>query len=161
VTATAIRCADLCLIPARPTIADVEATASTLRIIRANDKSFAFVLNQTPIRGQRINNAATALADEAALDMSGVLAQPFIVMRNDHQDALSAGLAVSEYAPHSKSADEVRGLWQWVEAKLTAVGLNAKALVDEQPMIHKLPASPSILSAMFLPAPAEQAALVS
>ena len=161
VTATAIRCADLCLIPARPTIADVEATASTLRIIRASDKPFAFVLNQTPIRGQRINNAATALADEAALDMSGVLAQPFIVMRNDHQDALSAGLAVSEYAPHSKSADEVRGLWQWVEAKLTAVGLNAQALVDEQPMIHKLPASPSILSAMFLPAPAEQAALVS
>src|ERR1700733_862629 len=141
-TATAIRCADLCLIPARPTVADVEATASTLHIIRANDKPFAFVLNQTPIRGQRINNAATALADEAALDMSGVLAQPFIVMRNDHQDALSSGLAVSEYAPHSKSADEVRGLWQWVEAKLTAVGLNAQALVDEQPMIHKLPASP-------------------
>src|ERR1700733_15346204 len=55
VAATAIRCADLCLIPALPTIADVEATASTLRIIRANDKSFAFVLNQTPIRGQRIN----------------------------------------------------------------------------------------------------------
>ena len=160
-TATAIRCADLCLIPARPTVADIEATASTLHTVRANDKPFAFVLNQTPIRGQRINNAATALSDEAASDMSGVLAQPFIVMRNDHQDALSAGLAVSEYAPHSKSADEVRGLWQWVEAKLTAVGLNAKTLVDEQPMIHKLPASPSILSAMFLPAPAEQATLVS
>ena len=30
-TATAIRCADLCLIPARPTIADIEATASTLQ----------------------------------------------------------------------------------------------------------------------------------
>jgi chromosome partitioning protein len=160
-TTTAIRCADLCLIPARPTVADVEATASTLHIIRANDKPFAFVLNQTPIRGQRINNAATALADEAALDMSGVLAQPFIVMRNDHQDALSAGLAVSEYAPHSKSADEVRGLWQWVEAKLMAAGLSAQALVDEQPIIRELPASPSVLSALFLPTPAEQAALVS
>jgi chromosome partitioning protein len=160
-TATAIRCADLCLIPARPTVADVEATASTLRVAHASDKPFAFVLNQTPIRGQRINNAATALGDAAALDMSGVLAQPFIVMRNDHQDALSSGLAVSEYAPHSKSADEVRGLWQWVEAKLMAVGLNAQALVDELPIIRELPASPSILSAMFLPPPAEQATLVS
>jgi chromosome partitioning protein len=159
-TATAIRCADLCLIPARPTIADVEATASTLRIIRANDKPFVFVLNQTPIRGQRINNAAAALGDEAAVDMSGVLAQPFIVMRNDHQDALSAGLAVSEYAPHSKSADEVRGLWQWVEAKLMAVGLNAQALVDEQPILGELPASPDMLPAMFMPTPAETAALV-
>lgn len=160
-TATAIRCADLCLIPARPTVADVEATASTLRIIRANDKPFAFVLNQTPIRGQRINNAATALGEAAALDMSGVLAQPFIVMRNDHQDALSSGLAVTEYAPHSKSADEVRGLWQWVEAKLAPAGLSAQALVDELPIIRELPASPSILSAMFLPPPAEQATLVS
>ncbi len=160
-TATAIRCADLCLIPARPTVADVEATASTLRIIRANDKPFAFVLNQTPIRGQRINNAATALGDEAALDISSVLAQPLIVMRNDHQDALSSGLAVSEYAPHGKSTDEVRGLWQWVEAKLMGVELNAQAIVEEQPIISELAASPSILSAMFLPPPAEQATLVS
>ena len=31
-------------------------------------KPFAFVLNQTPIRGQRIASAANALGDEAALD---------------------------------------------------------------------------------------------
>ena len=160
-TATAIRCADLCLIPARPTVADIEATASTLHTVRANDKPFAFVLNQTPIRGQRINNAATALSDEAASDMSGVLAQPFIVMRNDHQDALSAGLAVSEYAPQSKSADEVRGLWQWVEAKLTAVELNTQAIVEEQPIIGELPDSPDMLRTMFMPALTETPALVS
>ena len=28
-------------------------------------------------------------------------------MRNDHQDALAAGLAVCEYAAHGKSADEI------------------------------------------------------
>ena len=117
-TTAAIRHADLCLIPARPSVADIEATASTLSVVRAWNKPFAFVLNQTPIRGQRIDNAATTLGEEAALDLADVLAQPFIVMRNDHQDALSAGLAVSEYAPTGKSADEIRGLWQWVEAKL-------------------------------------------
>jgi len=155
-TTAAIRCADLCLIPARPTIADIEATASTLHLIRSNDTPFAFVLNQTPILGQRINNAATALCDEGTPDSAGVLAQPFIVMRNDHQDALSAGLAVSEYAPAGKSADEVRGLWQWVEARLDA-GLTA----DEQPIVGDLPASPDILSAMFLKPPAETAAAAS
>jgi len=160
-TATAIRCADLCLIPARPSIADVEATASTLHVIRASDKPFAFVLNQTPIRGQRISNAAAALSDEAALDMSGVVAQPMIVMRNDHQDALSAGLAVSEYAPHSKSADEVRGLWQWVEAKLMAAELNAQAIVEERPIISELAVSPDMLRAMFMPTLTEPATLVS
>jgi chromosome partitioning protein len=156
VTAVAIGCADLCLIPARPSIADIEATASTLRIIRSHDKPFAFVLNQTPIRGQRINSAATALCDEAALDIAGVLAQPFIVMRNDHQDALSAGLAVSEYAPAGKSADEIRGLWQWVATKL-----NADVTADQQPIVGELPASPDILSAMFLQTPAETTTAVS
>ncbi len=155
-TATAIRCADLCLIPARPTIADIEATASTLHLIRCNDTPFAFVLNQTPIRGQRSNSAAASLCDEATLDSADVLAQPFIVMRNDHQDALSAGLAVSEYAPAGKSADEVRGLWQWVEARLNT-GLDA----DEQPIVGDLPPSPEILSAMFPEPSGEVAAAVS
>ena len=90
-TTAAIRYADLCLIPARPSVADVEATASTLQIVRAWSKPFAFVLNQTPIRGQRINTAASTLGVEAALDLADILARPFIVMRNDHQDALSAG----------------------------------------------------------------------
>jgi chromosome partitioning protein len=118
-TTAAIRHADLCLIPARPSVADIEATGATLGIVRAWKKPFAFILNQTPIRGRRIDAAATALGDDAARDLADVLAQPFIVMRNDHQDALAAGLAVSEFAPSSKSADEIRSLWQWAEARLT------------------------------------------
>jgi chromosome partitioning protein len=160
-TTAAIRYADFCLIPARPSIADIEATASTLSTIRAWHKPFAYVLNQTPIRGQRINNAATALGDEAALDIADVVAQPFIVMRNDHQDALSAGLAVSEYAPAGKSADEVRGLWQWVETKLNVVEPRSLVAADEQPVISEPPAAPEIIPAMYLRAPARTAALVS
>jgi chromosome partitioning protein len=153
-TAAAIHYADFCLIPARPSIADIEATASTLGVVRAWKKPFAFVLNQTPIRGQRLNNAATALGDEAALDTAGILALPFIVMRNDHQDALSAGLAVSEYAPASKSADEIRGLWRWIEARL-----NVGATTQEELIVSELPDSPP--TAMFLETPAETAAFVS
>jgi chromosome partitioning protein len=111
-TTAAVRAADLCLIPARPSPADIEATAPTFGVVRSCGKPFAFVLNQTPFRGQRINHAAATLGDEAALDVSGVLALPYIVMRNDHQDALGAGLAVSEYAPAGKSAEEIRDLWR-------------------------------------------------
>src|SRR5665213_1226105 len=152
-TTAAIRCADLCLIPARPSVADIEAAATTLNMIRSCDKPFAFVLNQTPIRGQRVSNAATVLADEEPLDPLGVLALPCIVMRNDHQDALGLGLAVVEYAPTSKSADEIRGLWQWVEAKL-----NAGASADEQPVVGELSAS-EVLRSMFSQTPAELAAI--
>jgi chromosome partitioning protein len=156
-TTAAIRHADLCLIPARPSVADIEATTPTLAIVRAWKKPFAFLLNQTPIRGQRIGSAASTLGDEAALDLADVLAQPFIVMRNDHQDALSAGLAVTEYAPAGKSADEIRGLWQWVESRL-GIELNTSASVEEQPIVSPLPASPDL--AMFLRIPEELAALI-
>jgi chromosome partitioning protein len=117
-TTAAIRACDLCLIPARPSIADIEAGASTLSTVRAFGKPFAFVLNQTPIRGQRIDQAATALSERTTPDIADVLAQPFVAMRNDHQDALRVGLAVSEYAPSGKSADEISRLWQWVAARL-------------------------------------------
>ena len=155
-TTAAIRHADLCLIPARPSVADIEATAPTLSIIRAWNKPFAFVLNQTPIRGRRVSNAATVLDEEAAYDGSGLLALPYIVMRNDHQDALGLGLAVVEYAPSGKSADEVRALWQWVETKL-----NAGVTADEQPAVGDLAASPDVDSSIFLEAPAETTAVVS
>ena len=148
-TNSAIRYADLCLIPARPSIADIEATASTLSVIRAWNKPFAFILNQTPIRGQRLGNAAAALGDEAARDIEGVVATPFIVIRNDHQDALSAGLAVSEYAPASKSAEEIRGLWQWIEARL------GNAVAADEPIVEELVESPAILPAIAALAPIE------
>jgi chromosome partitioning protein len=153
-TTSAIRHADLCLIPARPSIADIEATASTLSVIRAWNKPFAFILNQTPIRGQRLTSAATTLGDEAALDMAEVIARPFIVMRNDHQDALSAGLAVNEYAPASKSAEEINGLWQWVDAKL-----NGRFAVRHEVLVSNLPEAP--LAPLFVETTEKATAIVS
>jgi len=49
--ADAIRAANLCLVPARPSPADIEATHPTIKAIRWLNKEFAFVLNQTPPRG--------------------------------------------------------------------------------------------------------------
>jgi chromosome partitioning protein len=149
-TAAAIRCADLCLIPARPCITDIEACAPTLKAIRAWRKPFAFVLNQTPVRGRRIDSAAHALGGDAVRDMTEVLARPFISMRNDHQDALASGLAVSEYAPASKSAAEICDLWRWAESRLNGGTLelatdseNAVAVLLEPDAARATEAAPS------------------
>lgn len=130
-TTAAIRHADLCLIPARPSVADIEATASTLSVARAWKRPFTFVLNQTPIRGHRIDTAADTLAEEAALDLADVLARPLIAMRNDHQDSLASGLAVNEFAPGSKSADEIRRLWRWIETRLNLSATATNLLIDQ------------------------------
>jgi chromosome partitioning protein len=73
-------------------------------------------------------------------------------MRNDHQDALGAGLAVTEYAPAGKSAEEIRDLWRWVEKKLTG------ALVHEQPV--EFHAAPDVQPALYALAPTEPTAIV-
>lgn len=147
-TSAAIRHADLCLIPARPSIVDIETTAVTLAEVRRADKPFAFVLNQTPIRGQRLAGAAETLG-AGALDVPDVVAQPFIVMRNDHQDALSAGLAVSEFAPSGKSADEIRGLWSWIESRLGIVAATVTDDVGEMPVAAMPPVQPSAEALSF------------
>lgn len=127
----AISAADLCLIPARPSPADIEAAGPTLRIIRDNDKPFAFVLNQTPPRGNRIAEAAASLSVAATeLNVMGVLALPYIALRNDQQDALGAGLSVGEYARSGKSADEVNTLWQWVWRKMSPSAYEQPAAYD-------------------------------
>jgi len=113
VTNTAgIRLADLCIIPTRPSPADIEAAHPTLAAIRKTGKQFAFVLNQTPARSFRLNEASTAL------NMMGALALPYVALRNDHQDALGAGLGVTEYAPDGKAAEEIGALWGWIKRKL-------------------------------------------
>lgn len=104
----AISNADLCLIPARPSPADIEAAIPTLLAIRRDNRRFAFILNQTPTRGCRLSEAATSL------NSLGVLALPFIGQRNDHQDALGVGLGVTEFAPEGKASDEILGLWRWI-----------------------------------------------
>jgi len=110
-TSAAILAADLCIVPTRPSVPDVEATHPTLKVIRGFEKPLAFVLNQTAARYEPTDAAAP-------LHAVGALAFPFIVLRNDHQNALGAGLGVSEFAPHGKAAEEIRELWTWVKRKL-------------------------------------------
>jgi len=54
----------------------------------------------------------------------GVLALPYVGQRNDHQDALGAGLGVTEFAQEGRASEEVRELWRWVLKKLVEGSLD-------------------------------------
>jgi chromosome partitioning protein len=137
----AMAAADFCLIPARPSPADIEAAAPTLAAVRESGTPFAFVLNQVQARSARLNAAAGSLGERAvALKIANALALPAIVLRNDQQDALGVGLGVTEYAPSGKSAEEIRGLWQWIWARLSC---EAQPAADAPAQTHAaLPAAP-------------------
>ena len=108
-TNAAIRLADLCLIPCRPTPADLRGVGPTLATIHRLEKDFAFVLNQTPPKSYRVRDTAEGLK------VLGMLAEVNIVMRNDHQDAMGTGQGVTELNPTGAAADEMRRLWAWVD----------------------------------------------
>ena len=111
-TLAAIRHADLCLVPCRPTPADLRAFKPTLAAIQRLEKPFAFVLNQTPPRSYRVRETAEGLA------VLGMIAEVNVVMRNDHQDALGMGQGVTEFNPEGPAAEEIRRLWAWVDNRM-------------------------------------------
>lgn len=114
-TAAAIRVADICVVPCRPTPSDMKATPPTAATIKRLNKAAAFVLTQTPVRGFRIAQA------RAGLGMLGMVAPVLIVSRSIHQDAYGAGLGVTEFEPEGKAAHEVRELWRWLESRLEKI----------------------------------------
>jgi chromosome partitioning protein len=113
-TLAAIRASDLCIVPCRPTPADLRAFKPTLAAIYRLEKRFAFVLNQTPARSYRIRDAADGLS------VLGILPDVNIVSRTDYQDALGIGQGVTEHNPKGAAAAEIRQLWGWIAKRLAA-----------------------------------------
>lgn len=116
----AMQAATLALVPARPSKLDLQATMPTIETLMrlGMRERFAFVLNQCP------PGRSSARTTEAAngLGMFGVLAEPALTLRADHQDAIAAGQGVTEYAADGKAADEIRALWTWADRKMKGNG---------------------------------------
>jgi chromosome partitioning protein len=110
--AAAIKVSDFCIIPCRPSPADMKATPPTKDTIRRLGKTAAFVLTQTPPRSFRIKEA------ERGLGVLGTVCPVTIVLRNAYQDAQGAGLGVIEFEPKGRAAEEVTNLWNWIVKKI-------------------------------------------
>lgn len=110
----AIREAHLCLLPVRPSVADIEAARPTIRELSDRGRPYAFVLNQCPVGGRTARTANAA----RALQLIAPVADATIALRADHMDALACGLGVTEHGPRGKAAAEIRALLDWVLVRL-------------------------------------------
>jgi chromosome partitioning protein len=110
VTADAvIQLANIVLIPCRPSLYDIGASAATAdKVRRAGGKKAAFVLNGVPPTGNREAEAREALGDVLPV------APVSIHNRVAYSDALNDGRSVEELDPHSKAAEEIRTLYNWI-----------------------------------------------
>jgi chromosome partitioning protein len=109
----AMACADLCVIPARPTIFDIWSSESTRGKLKTLGKDYAFVLTQC----SAMPESARVRDGAAALEAMGALLQPFVCARVDYQEAAREGMGVTEIEPYGKAADEMRQLWTSVKRR--------------------------------------------
>jgi chromosome partitioning protein len=108
-TRGAMRTADLCLIPVRPSEADVKATMPTIKALEDMGRRYALVINQAPANKQARVTSAVAMR----LSSAGIVLPVAIASRIDHQYAYALGQGVSEFASDGKAAAEIAEVWSW------------------------------------------------
>ncbi len=111
----AIRAADLVLVPLQPSPADLWAMDATLELATSERRRAALVLNRVPATGRLPQEVA------AELRRRGLpLLEPVLGNRTGFVTAFAAGLGVTEHAPRSAAAEEVRALAAALERERSA-----------------------------------------
>lgn len=110
----AMKVADLCVIPSRPSMFDLWASAYTRKALNAIGAEYVFLLNQCPPAQQsaRIGEGVEALEE------LGALVSPLVQSRVDYQEAGRHGWGVTELNRQGAAAEEMRALWVSLKRRL-------------------------------------------
>ena len=123
VASAAAQNSDLVLIPARPSILDLESIGGTVAIVKAVRRPALIVLNACP--------ACSPVTQEAREVLAGYeipIAPMTIGNRVAFQHALNSGHTASEFDPSSKAAFELAALWQWISWTINLTEAHKKAV---------------------------------
>lgn len=110
----AIRAADLVVVPVQPSAPDVWAAEGTLRLAADERRPACVVLNRVPATGKQRETTETELHARKLTVLSAQLGN-----RAAFNQAFAQGLGVTESAPRTTAATEVRALLQ---AMLALIG---------------------------------------
>ena len=108
----AARCADLMLVPCRPSAVDLAAIPATLDVGRIAETAAAVVLNAVPPRGDWTAQATTAIQSFQAVRVPVTLGA-----RVAHVRAFTAGRTAQEAEPRSLAATETEALYRWTQTE--------------------------------------------
>ena len=113
-SSAAMQVADLNIIPSRPSMFDLWASARTRAALKEIGGDFVFLLNQCPPAQQ----TARVQDGVETLEEMGGLISPLILTRVDYQESARHGWGVTELNPYGAAAEEMRGLWQSLKRRL-------------------------------------------
>lgn len=112
----AIDVADYVLIPCKPSPDDMDVIPKTVNLARESGKPFGIVMSM--FRHSRFDEAACTFIESLAARMGGDFSPVRIVNRVAYVESVHHSEAVTEYAPRSPAADEMRKLWEWVRERV-------------------------------------------
>jgi chromosome partitioning protein len=104
---------DYLLIPCRPSVFDLAAIESSVKIAKAARKPAAFVLNACAARGPEVTEAQQVLAKHGY-----PVAPVTIGDRKAFSRAIISGEAVTEFDKDGKAALEIVALWRWLKKQI-------------------------------------------
>lgn len=119
----AIQFADMILVPTRPEVIDLHATAETIRAVQQQGKRAFVVLSACPISGPEIAETESWITDS----MQAELVPVRIHQRKSYSRAMASGLTAQEYEPESKAAAEIAQLYMFTCAQLKEGKKHGKA----------------------------------
>lgn len=106
----AVRAADLVLVPVQPSAPDLWAAEGTLRLAREERRRSCLVLNRVPATGRARETAEAAIRARGHALLPAALGN-----RAAFSQAFAEGLGVTEAAPRSAAAAEMRALLAAIE----------------------------------------------
>ena len=110
--ANIVTCADLVVIPTRPSPHDLRAVGRTIDIVEGRGKPLVFTINDAKERALITGETVVALSQH------GTVAPTIMMHRNDYATSMISGASVVESSPDSRAASEIRELWSYIDAKL-------------------------------------------
>jgi len=109
---TVIGVAELIVVPTRPSPHDLRAVGATVDLCERAGKPLIFVVNAATPKARITSEAAIELA------RLGTVAPVTLHHRTDYAASMIDGRTVMEVDPNSRSADEIRQLWSYINDRL-------------------------------------------
>lgn len=109
---SAINCADLVIVPTRPSPHDLRAVPATVGMVEKAQRRMVFVMNAATKRARLTGQTAIELSQH------GTVAPATLHHRQDYAAAMIDGRTSQELDPEGPAAEEINSLWRYVASQL-------------------------------------------
>jgi chromosome partitioning protein len=117
----AIRAATLVVIPARPSVFDLDAVKDTIAYARERRKPYAVVLNGAPAKRDGVEAPPCIVARESLEKLRAPVWFGQITHRTTYSLALAGGEGAREFDAQSQAASEIARLFSSIERSVKAI----------------------------------------